>query len=129
MLFSYRFKTESTLKRHKKAVHMVQSTEFICELCTKQLKSKDAMKNHIKNMHESTPNEQRMHCTICDHYLRNLKSYKCHMKRHTDIQEKHTCPICQKELPNKDSLRGHVRYTHQTKDKFVCKYCEKKVSY
>lgn len=86
------------------------------------------MKLHIKNVHEFPGNDQRIHCTICNHYLRNIKSFKSHMKRHTDIPGKHKCPNCSKELPNKASLRSHVRYTHETKNIFTCKYCDKGVS-
>lgn len=107
---------------------MEDVSEFVCKLCTKQLKSEEAVKSHIKSFHQYSGKAERMHCTICDHYLLNLKSYKCHMKRHTESQVEHTCPHCSKILPNKTSLRGHVNYIHQTNNNFTCKYCEKGVS-
>lgn len=113
-----KFVNQARLKHHIDYTHNNQEME-ICEICTRQFKSKNAVEEH-KKIHTKRP-EDRIKCEICGHYLGDLKSFKRHVKNHETENFENVCNICGKRSPNANALRKHVRYVHEMKKNYSCR--------
>lgn len=113
---------EARLKHHLKYFHAARDT-WCCEICSKGFKTKASLVEHSR-VHTRHP-EERFQCQICGHYIKELKTYKRHVKNHETENWDNTCHYCGKKSPNFNALQKHIRFVHETKRSYECKYCEK----
>ncbi|XP_026739898.1 zinc finger protein 2 homolog [Trichoplusia ni] len=67
-------------------------------------------------------NHDTLECKICKKILKNVNSYKCHVKLHGNRSFK--CNTCDKTYPTKHALKHHIN-THTREKVFTCDYCNK----
>ncbi|KAG5682418.1 hypothetical protein PVAND_011771 [Polypedilum vanderplanki] len=117
-----KFVNKARLKHHIDYTHSHKQLE-ICDICSKTVKSKNALEEHKKTHFRKL--EDRIKCSICSHYLSDIKSFNRHLANHaTETLENH-CNYCGKKSPNLNALRKHIRYVHEMVKKYKCRFCEK----
>lgn len=100
------------------------SNNFFCEICSKQVKGKDGLLAHLKT-HEVIRSEDRIQCNVCGNYQKDMKSYKVHIKKHSELEEDRICPECGKISASIKALKYHIKFVHQTSRTFQCQNCPK----
>lgn len=103
-----------------------ESSKFCCEICSKVLQSKFSLAFHVRTVHNKVKSEDRIKCEKCSHFLKNLESYKKHMRRHKESEQDNICPYCNKNSPNVDALRKHIKFVHESVKNLKCHFCDKR---
>lgn len=103
-----------------------EPSKFVCEICSKELQSKFSLAFHVRTVHSEVKSEDRIKCEKCSHFLKNLESYKKHMRRHKESEQDNICPYCNKNSPNVDALRKHIKFVHESIKNLKCNFCEKR---
>lgn len=103
-----------------------EKSKYVCEICSKKLQSKFSLAFHVRTVHIKVENEDRIKCEKCNHFLKNLESYKKHMRRHKESEQDNICPYCNKNKPNVDALRKHIKFVHESIKNLKCHFCEKR---
>ena len=92
-----------------------------CQICEKQISSKQNLKTHKKNVHQN-PGQADYICTDCNKCFKTKSSLIYHRKTHID-QDLVVCNTCGAEVKN---LKGHIETVHPSEERlrdFVCKLC------
>lgn len=101
-------------------------SKFVCTICSKELQSKFSLAFHVRTVHSEIKSEDRIKCEKCSHFLKNLESYKKHMRRHKESEQDNICPYCNKNSPNVDALRKHIKFVHESIKNLKCHFCDKR---
>lgn len=117
------FNTPYRLTAHN-LIH--EPSKFVCKICSKELQSKFSLAFHVRTVHTIVKNEDRIKCEKCSHFLKNLESYKKHMRRHKESEQDNICPYCNKNSPNVDALRKHIKFVHESIKNLKCHFCDKR---
>ncbi|KAL4229592.1 hypothetical protein ACF0H5_012630 [Mactra antiquata] len=110
------FKTKEEYQRHKDQ-HPVQI--YTCELCGKELKSKEGLRLHVLAHSGVKP----YLCDQCDYRGRTSAQLKQHKFNHMDTKTEQ-CEHCGKAFFTKTKLREHIRYCRKEFNHH-CSYCQK----
>ena len=96
----------------------VESSIFICNICSKQLSS-----NYILNDHLLKHGEPYLLCELCTFETASTRSLQRHMKK-VHGEKKHACEYCAKTFYYKSSLDNHIASVHTKERRFQCEDCE-----
>ena len=109
-------KTRDSLREHTLNVH--ESTPVPCPLCGKVMKNEAALKAHKKKVHNAAP------CPICGTVVKNLKFHMEEM--HTaNSEKKFHCQDCGKGFMTKQRIESHRMNNHLKTQPYQCRYgCE-----
>lgn len=118
----YSYTQKGTLYMHIRTVHERTSDPYMCEICAKPFKTKDAFLTHQVNHMETPP--PRIACPICGKKMKNRDSLNQHVLRHKREHERHYCDVCNKEFNCKKRLSQHKKYVHNP-EMFQCEHCDK----
>lgn len=98
------FKSKYALKKHTVKYHMtdkrLEKEPQQCTICHKWLLG---LKEHMKNIHDSTGNEHR--CKICNHVSTTAKGLRGHVIFRHKSERKHQCSVCNKAFKRPLALR------------------------
>lgn len=119
---------ESFETRYKLNIHKRRHLKVICEVCSRELSSKENLKYHqISSKHGKfalKSDEKKFSCNQCDKVYLMKKQLHEH-QRNTHVEQKFlTCKICGKIYANRDSLRYHMAI-HRYRKMFECDLCGK----
>ncbi|XP_042142380.1 zinc finger protein 699 [Ixodes scapularis] len=91
-----------------------------CSLCSTQLESVDALRDHVLAIHAAA---LIYRCIECHERFMTLSILLQHREeKHNPKSRK--CPECPKEFSTSVACRRHVMYTHySSRLRFPCKYC------
>ncbi|XP_055910891.1 zinc finger protein 665 [Eupeodes corollae] len=123
----------SRLKLHVDTKHEgVTAEKFPCTEpgCDRIMCSKQTLRKHIKDIHNSTgakTTSQPYICEECGKVLTSLATLKNHRFLHTGQQPPHECPQCFKRYITKNKLKEHMN-RHAGIRNFVCPHCGAKKS-
>jgi hypothetical protein len=87
-------------------VNNKNNVDIPCTRCHKVFHSKQNLRSHIKNIHEST--EKIYSCPLCQYKGAN----KTYLKRHSKIHEKFACKLCSKKFIDEFLLKNHELTDH-----------------
>ncbi|XP_053686872.1 transcription factor grauzone-like [Sabethes cyaneus] len=94
-------------------------TAFQCEVCQKNFKTKDYMRNHMANSH-AIGKVRQYKCVHCKLSFAKQQKLDAHLQTH----EKVPCPHCKKLLKGAFSLKVHITNLHSDKDRrMICDTC------
>ena len=122
---THTFKTQETLNRHVKFVHITPPPPpppATCNICGKTLNGR-GFREHYQRCSKST----KHNCPYenCTWYSYNKK----HVKRHIDNThlglKNHVCEQCGKQYLNAPSLKIHIRQHHTGERPYKCTTCGK----
>uniref|UniRef100_A0A336LGE0 CSON007428 protein n=1 Tax=Culicoides sonorensis TaxID=179676 RepID=A0A336LGE0_CULSO len=107
------------------AVHMHQAHEnrtYTCDLCDKQWKCKEALKNHMRIVHLGM--DRKMHeCPKCGKAFRTSYYLKDHIQRvHYTTEQKYQCGICFTKFKSEQSMKFHMKMHNASLD-HRCEIC------
>ena len=86
---------------------------FTCEQCDYKSTSEDAMKTHIKLMHQKIQttqkknNSKRINCEQCDKRFNKQETYNNH--KHKVHEAKYQCDKCDQKFKTKPNLKDHIK--------------------
>ncbi|XP_058835582.1 zinc finger protein 160-like [Topomyia yanbarensis] len=108
--------------KHRRAVGRKKKLEqeFLCEICAKRFKAKNALRYHLEIVHEGV---KRFRCDICSKsFTRNGSLAEHKLIQHAGIKQ-FSCKICCKAFGKEDSLKTHE--TIHSGKRFGCELCTK----
>ena len=111
---------------------------FKCNSCDKLFKTEKTLKNHRKLKHEADPTfllkakgiaaekSLCLKCSICG-LLLNTRKLKTHFKeKHPEISQDVECELCDKWFPDTSHLNRHTLVVHSEVKRFECDICDYK---
>ena len=102
-LCEQKFVTKNALKNHIKQVHLSETST--CHICHKEYKD---LYHHVKYFHEKIRNYE---CSYCEKKFQAKKLLYNHVQS-IHLGEKTRCPDCNKDI-SVDNFSRHVRETHE----------------
>ena len=99
-----------------------------CQTCFKTLKTKGAMKYHVKTHYQIQ--EKPFECELCSKKFTSMNGLKYHLETHNKNNLKtdspFQCGLCHKGLNSAESMKYHEK-THDLSRKkaFICDHCSK----
>ena len=92
--------------------------EFGCDMCEKSYSQANALKSHIKDVHENT-------IRICEYCNKDFAS-KQNLQQHIlkNHEESHPCDSCDFRFKELSELQNHVERVHEGL-RFACHFCDK----
>ena len=137
------YKDNSGVNRHIRHNHKENIVKSLCDICKREFKSKDHLREHLK-VHENGTYKcdfcpeifkvksylkrhtrdwhlkERNKCDICGKEVLNLWF---HNRRHKkDLKVLHSCDLCKKKFTEKSNLSRH-RKTHESTNILTCPHC------
>ncbi|GAB6031442.1 hypothetical protein CHUAL_009215 [Chamberlinius hualienensis] len=154
---------------HRKKEHGTFKRIFRCQFCglvaeTYLLLGRHIQNNHSEDRPHSCPHcdyksrtsgdlrkhmvchvEDKVECHVCGKWLRDKRSFKAHLKLHTEVGEpkakvRHSCHLCSYTCSRKMILVGHLKVVHDVEyvqplskstipgrlptGEFRCQHCE-----
>ena len=111
------FKIQSQLMQHRESVHMIGGTPktIVCEHCGKGLKSKTALRIHLKCIHgiyKIDPNNTIKHCPKCNQEFHDCDLLEQHLKMCLDDHKEFPCKFCNLKWVSHLSLELHLIQKH-----------------
>ena len=115
-------KEKFKLKNHETKVHVnkkekVQPTveDLTCKDCVKTFDDKEAIKRHMKTVHNPSP---------CPHCGKVVKVMRVHINtmHKDDSEKKYKCQICAKGFPESNRVRNHMMNVHIKARPYQCRY-------
>jgi len=114
-----KFNNMRSLKDHEN-VHSGKES-FLCHFCGENFATKKKLFNH-KEKHKTISDP----CNLCGKELKNMASYKAHMKAHNQGKS-FACNICGRAFKRKFDLTVHTRI-HTGDKPYTCNVCGKSFS-
>ena len=99
-----------------------QNSRPNCDICSKILPSKEALKDHIDFKHKG---KIKHRCQECDKVYENVYLLRKHKICHE--VKKFKCYSCPKAFSYVNELNRHTRIIHENAPKVTCDICEKNV--
>mmetsp|Transcript_31907 Transcript_31907/g.77762 ORF Transcript_31907/g.77762 Transcript_31907/m.77762 type:complete len:324 (-) Transcript_31907:138-1109(-) len=95
-----------------------------CSRCrdNRTFSSKQALRNHILNVHEGMKGFQ---CPLCNKTFGQRFEMKVHMMGHTG-EKNHSCPHCRRRFATKQLLRIHTFHLHMDMRPYNCTICKRR---
>jgi len=116
---SKKFSTLRSFKDHEN-LHSGKET-FLCHFCGENFATKKKLFNH-KEKHKTTSDP----CSICGKELKNLQSFRAHMKAHNQGKS-YQCNVCGRAFKRRFDLTVHTRI-HTGDKPYSCDVCGKSFS-
>uniref|UniRef100_A0A8D8F5R2 Zinc finger protein 37 homolog n=1 Tax=Culex pipiens TaxID=7175 RepID=A0A8D8F5R2_CULPI len=110
------FHCKLNLTRHEARNHAPEEEAIPCEVCGKMIRSRQALKQHMKS-HE----EKKFECQLCDVKAPNQHTLKRHMDIHNQVRD-FVCSHCGKAFYRQTVLNIHLR-THSGETPYECHVC------
>ncbi|XP_031563369.1 histone-lysine N-methyltransferase PRDM9-like [Actinia tenebrosa] len=104
---------------HLFAVHCDHSTHFVCPVCKKTWKKKQAFLRHLRTHSGYKPYK----CTYCDKAFIQQGHLKDHERIHTGVKP-YKCTHCDKAFKTQAHLKYHERI-HRGVKPYKCTHCNK----
>ncbi|XP_048000572.1 zinc finger protein 668-like [Leguminivora glycinivorella] len=125
-VFFHRSMYNTHVRRHNEEVRNPINQLFICDLCSKHLKTKQALRRHLA-IHEKTRN---IPCSLCPSVFHTKKGLRLHERnKHSEDKERRMlqqCPQCDRECTTPALLRQHIRRMHTDRTKkYQCDHCKR----
>ncbi|XP_014211131.1 transcription factor IIIA [Copidosoma floridanum] len=119
-----KFLTHMKLVKHQE-YHVNRNHTCQVEGCSEVFEKWALLQKHIKIEHSGI----EYHCTECKKLFSNKRSYKTHMKIHSENRPVLPCPYenCNRLYYFKNNLHYHIK-VHHTGNKFNCDMCGKKLA-
>ena len=108
-LCEQKFVTKNALKNHIRQVHLSETST--CHICHKEYKD---LYHHVKYFHEKIRNYE---CSYCEKKFQAKKLLYNHVQS-IHLGEKTNCPDCGKDI-SVDNFSRHVRETHERVIKYI----------
>ncbi|XP_063705448.1 oocyte zinc finger protein XlCOF19-like [Culicoides brevitarsis] len=117
------YQTKVTLKRHQLIKHadLPEVFERTCNLCGKNFKNENILKNHLRYSHSK---KGPLRCEICGKDFKNVLTMGNHVRRFHEKKSRFLCSFCGKEFSRKESLAEH-NLTHKGEKPLQCLWCPK----
>lgn len=112
------FPQERYLKYHVKRMHREDRKRYICDLCGKEVLSKQSLRDH-QLIHTG---EKPVECKECGKKFTISTSLKVHMRSHTG-ERPYECKDCGRRFTQKGSLNTHIRSYHNGERQHNCEIC------
>ncbi|XP_019539397.2 transcription factor grauzone-like [Aedes albopictus] len=124
----YKFGTKEALKKHIKAVHE-EASDYICEICSKGFYRKSFFLEHRKT-HDMTAEQLKKQCPVCNKWLKSHAYWVKHVRRHRNEGD-HKCQECGHVSINLMALKAHMTRRHgpSSHRRHVCELCGKEYSH
>ncbi|XP_072181082.1 uncharacterized protein [Diadema setosum] len=144
----FRYPTKEAVLQHEETHgRKVQ----VCEKCDKEFVNVDALKAHIRFVHDkkfdcsdcdkkfgtkyllmqhrrSHTGEKPFVCETCNKGFTTSSSLKAHMESH-NVSRSYLCHECGAAYRRRDCLKQHILRCHKTEDEFQCEMCGKSFKY
>ncbi|XP_063543055.1 zinc finger protein 26-like [Cydia strobilella] len=125
-VFFHRSMYNTHLRRHNEEVRNPVHQLFICDLCSKHLKTKQALRRHLA-VHARTFD---IPCLLCPSMFHTKKGLRLHeLNKHSGDKERRMlqqCPQCERECTTPALLRQHIRRMHTDRTKkYQCDDCKR----
>lgn len=131
------FKSKRDLNVHLKNAHDPGSNKHdvvshSCPYCDKDLKSKAALRQHVKQLHKETEaaefgngsdRNRTLECVECDKAFKKPRERTEHVKLVHKADAAHPCPECGKVLTTRSILHSHIRSMHSGQRPWACSEC------
>ena len=118
-----------------------------CHKCDKSFSREDALKAHIKYVHENPWSQKCQYCGDRFTYPRNLRNHMTTkhgndsnnyednssedeetIKEDCEVTE-HACHLCKKIFTAKNNLKRHIKHIHENPQRFKCNICSKRFNW
>lgn len=123
---SFTSQTVMELKQHSKETHN-KELRWKCEHCSKELKTKSILKNHILNKHANEDEIHWFECAHCPFKTKHKKVLETHILAiHTEnskISKWYECDQCNYVSKFSGQLLNHKNSTHN-KNLYRCDQCD-----
>uniref|UniRef100_A0A1I8PBE3 Zinc finger protein weckle n=1 Tax=Stomoxys calcitrans TaxID=35570 RepID=A0A1I8PBE3_STOCA len=110
------FSFVDAMRRHVKIVHQ-NIKPFICEQCGRTCKTLAALNEHLLVHTDECP----FKCEVCGKSFKNNARLKSHMDTHNESE--YACPECGLKLNTRRTLQQH-RLVHTDVKRFKCEFCD-----
>lgn len=139
MAFQISFPAQHTGKSKPPAQqNLKDQTVTICQLCSIQFSSKEALCVHNKDKHDIKNENLEYRCTVCQVNFGSKKALISHVKTHTVPQSQgdkackdssdscvYSCKSCKFTCETKMLLNNHIKTKHDLQRKvFTCEECK-----
>lgn len=111
------FPSYNRMKQHIEVSHL--KVRLPCERCGRQLIGRDALKVHIKFVHEKKDQKEK-----CDQCGRLVKNMTVHKRTNHDPTNTRVCSICGRSFVNRIVYNAHLRRVHGP-PRYQCQFCNK----
>ena len=88
-----------------------EGVRYPCDICTDVLSSSQALKRHVRNVHEVKV--KNFKCQFCGKSFKDKQTLQKHERIHDDSTKSDPCPECGKILSSNEVLRIHIRRVHE----------------
>ena len=96
-----------------------KNDEYSCNVCGKNLATKEILRDHIKIIHMKKIYKQ---CSLCELKFPTEAALKLHINIiHSAVSKKLPCNQCGKTFGTSFKVKTHIRLTHG--DPFICQLC------
>ena len=93
-----------------KNLKKLRKDQIKCEICDKEFKTKNGLKNHFNITHDL---EKEHHCNICQKAFNILNQLTTHMKVvHSKNKKYHKCVSCERLFSRAGNLKIHINTVH-----------------
>lgn len=108
IVYHQKMEADDSLQTHLKTIHEGKRN-LRCNLCEKQLTTKNSLNMHIKTSHVGE--KKNYECEKCNKKFRNSSHLKAHFES-IHLGKKYKCITCEKEFSCKCNLKQHFSTSH-----------------
>ena len=102
-----------------------QKNTLKCEICDKEFKSNNCLKNHFNIVHKLMTELQ---CNICQKVFKLQAQLTSHVKIVHENKKYHKCGSCKKSFSQAGILKKHINSVHNGQKDHKCVTCGKQFS-
>ena len=110
-------KTKKALRDHRWRVH--SNIKHECDICKNSYTTKRYLIHHIESTHEKI---KKFPCSMCDYTAAHFVNLKAHINS-IHLSLKHPCKYCTFQSNNRSGLKRHIDSLHKKLRNYKCPIC------